>query len=63
MSTHKHLDVKPSEPNEEYCEEISHDEAFSRSGLFLSVLAAHVISDTGFVLPTSCEAFILGGAW
>ena len=39
MSTHKHLEVNLSEPNEKYYQETSHDEAISISGVLLSVLA------------------------
>lgn len=63
MSTHKHLGVNPSEPNEEYYPEISHDEASSGTGVLLSVLAARMNSDTGFVLSTSWEATSPDGAW
>ena len=37
MSTHKHLDVNP---NEEYYQETSHDEALLRIGVLLTVLVA-----------------------
>ena len=62
-STHRHLGVKPSEPNEEYYQENSHDEAFSITGVLLSVLAARMNSNTGFVLSTLCEATSPDGAW
>ena len=42
MSTHKYLSVNPSEPNEEYYQETSHDEPFTKTGVLLSVLAARV---------------------
>ena len=42
MSTHKYLSVNPSEPNEEYYQETSHDEAFTKTGVLLSVLAGRV---------------------
>ena len=63
VSTRKHLGVSPSEPNEEYYQETSHDEASSGIGVLLSVLAARMNSDTGFVLSTSCEATSPDGAW
>ena len=35
-STHRHLGIKPSEPNEEYYQENSHDEAFSITRVLLT---------------------------
>ena len=63
MSTHEYLGVNSSEPNEEYYQGTSHDEASSGTGVLLSVLAARMNSDTGFVFSTSCEATSSDDAW